>query len=99
MVGRVVRASVKGMGSRGDEREPITMQLIVQILNIVEVRDHNERCFAAACVVGFLNCLRIGEFTKSKKSDRFLRRSDWKPGTDQGSIMEEMQDRYFWART
>src|SRR6185503_10654216 len=54
---------------RTDKREPITVQLLLRVLNSVNLGDHDERCCAAACVIGFLNCLRIGEFTVNGKLD------------------------------
>src|SRR6185503_10063956 len=71
---------------RTDKREPITVQLLLRVLNSVNLGDHDERCCAAACVIGFLNCLRIGEFTVSGKSDRFLRRSDWREDGGRGVV-------------
>lgn len=87
LVGRVVRGLCKkyGLGKR-DAREPISMELLLKIMGSVDIGDHDERCYAAACIIGFLNCLRIGEFTVSGKEDRFLRKSDWKQSGDRGTI-------------
>jgi hypothetical protein len=87
LVKRVVRGLCKKYGlAKRDQREPITMELILQILKLVNLKDHDERCYAAACVIGFLHCLRIGEFTLTGKSDRFLKRSDWTQSADKGCI-------------
>ena len=87
LVKRVVRGLFKTYGfSQGDDREPITVYLLIRVLKSVDIDDHDERCYAAASVIGFLNCLRIGEFTVSNSGDHYLRRSDWKQEGERGSI-------------
>lgn len=87
LVNRVVRGICKKYGfGKKDHREPIALELLVRVLKSVNVKDHDERCYAAACVIGFLHCLRIGEFTVSGKTDRYLRRSDWSQEGDKGCI-------------
>ena len=87
LVNRVVRGLFKTYGfSQGDDREPITVFLMIKVLKSVNTDDHNERCYAAALVIGFLNCLRIGEFTISRKGDTYLKRADWHQVGNRGSI-------------
>lgn len=87
LVTRVVRGLCKKYGlSKRDVREPISMELMLRVLRTVDLQSHDERCKAAACVIGFLHCLRIGEFTVTGKEDRFLRKSDWKQTDTRGSI-------------
>ena len=88
LVGRVVRGICKkyGLGKGKDAREPLALELLIKILRAVNLDEHDERCCAAACVIGFLNCLRIGEFTVSKEGENCLKRSDWKNEGERGSI-------------
>jgi hypothetical protein len=88
MVARVVRGLFKTYGtSSTDDREPITMYIMIAVLKSVDITDHDERCYAAAAVIGFLNCLRIGEFTSSTGADNnYLRKADWKQDGERGCI-------------
>src|SRR5262245_26099585 len=54
LVTRVVRGVCKKYGfGKQDLREPITVEMLVRVLRSVVIGNHNERCFAAACVIGF----------------------------------------------
>src|SRR4051812_44486144 len=71
-------------GGREDLREPLTADILGSISDRVAILSHNERCFMAAVVVGFVCCARIGEIVVTSDKGRFLRRKHW--NEDKGEI-------------
>jgi hypothetical protein len=67
-------------------KEPITIRLLIKVVDVVDLRKHDDRCCMAASVVALTNCLRCGEFTVSAKSDGYLKRSDWQQSGDRCQI-------------
>lgn len=88
VVTRMVRGICKRHGLPVlDDRENVTVQLLLNIMKVIDLGAHNDRCCMAACVIAFLNCLRCGEFTvKSFQQEDFLTVGDWKQVGDRGEI-------------
>ena len=87
LVKRLVRSiSIRyGLPMR-DDRENMTIELLLKMMLRIDLTRHIDLCCMAACVIAFLNCLRCGEFTVSGQGDRFLKRKDWKQDRVRGQI-------------
>lgn len=72
-----------------DTREPMSVELLVRIQKIIDFSDHDNRCYYAAAIIGFLCCLRIGEFTIKNKYSKFIKKSQWHQNADEGKITLE----------
>jgi hypothetical protein len=87
VVARMVRGVCKRHGLPDvDDRENMTVQLLLKIMKVIDLDEHDDRCCMAACIIAFLSCLRCGEFTVSSGQDEFLKRGDWKQEGDRGQI-------------
>jgi site-specific recombinase XerD len=74
-VSRMVRGVCRRHGLPDiDDREIITINLLLKIMKIIDLQKHDDRCCMAACIIAFLNCLRCGEFTVSSKTADFDQR-------------------------
>jgi len=69
-----------------DDRENVTIDLLLKIMKKIDLNDPTDLCCMAASVIAFLNCLRCGEFTVNSASDRFLKRKHWEQGDERGEI-------------
>jgi hypothetical protein len=87
IVTRMVRGVCKRYGlPQLDDREIVTVQLLLLIMKAIDLGVHDDRCCMAACIVAFLNCLRCGEFTVKSGQKEFLTRGDWEQEGDRGQI-------------
>jgi len=87
LVTRMVRGVCKRHGlPEVDDREIMTVPLLLKIMKAIDLNSHDDRCCMAASVLAFLNCLRCGEFTVSTSQDSFLTRGDWKQESGRGQI-------------
>ena len=87
LVKRLVRSiSIRYGLPMKDDRENMTIDLLLKMMRVIDLRSHLDLCCMAACVIAFLSCLRCGEFTVSGAGDRFLKRKDWKQDRIRGQI-------------
>ena len=87
LIKRMLRALCKKYGKPvKDDRENVTLDLLLKITKKIDLSDHVEVCCMAASVIAFLNCLRCGEFTINNPCDRFLKKGDWKQDPIRGQI-------------
>lgn len=87
IVARLIRAiSIRyGLPMR-DDRENMTIQLLINMMACIDMENHMDLCCMSACVIAFLSCLRCGEFTVTCSEDRYLKRTDWKQDRERGQI-------------
>ena len=62
-----------------DDRVPVTIKLLCDISKNVPRGQLNDVCMMAASIIGFIGCLRCGEFTVPRQNTKnYLRVRDWK---------------------
>ena len=87
LVKRLIRsASMKYGLPVKDDKENVTIDLLLGIMKKIKLWDALDLCCMAASIIGFLNCLRCVEFTLHQQSGRFLKRKDWKQDETRGQI-------------
>jgi hypothetical protein len=88
IVKRLVSSIAKRFGlPPKDDRESISIELMINISEKVDLKNHDDRCIFAACVIALFCCLRCGEFTvKSNEQKDYLRKTDWIQKGKRGEI-------------
>ena len=92
LVKRLIRSACMRYGLPvRDDKENITIDLLLGIMKKIKLSDALDLCCMAASVIGFLNCLRCVEFTLHPAK---WTRKDWKQDETRGQIPPIFENRH-----